>query len=382
MNKKEIFEKIEDCKAEMQSIVDLAGSENRVPTDEENEKFNTAEKQVKDYENLLHQMEVVDNMPMTKTTLTEDKPQDQKDREVLDSFVRSAVEKTPMAAGSNITFGDNGAVIPTTIANEIIQKAREISPLFNDASKYNVKGNLEIPYVDESANNIAMDFASEFGASNPTSAKLKSITLSGHLAKAESVISKQLINNAGVDITNWVVSEMSRAVAEFFEACALGVKAPTVTGITDATTKVTTASATAITTDELIALQDSLASVYQNGAYWVMNPATLTALRKLKDGEGRYILNPDLREGFGYQILGKPVYTSDQMPVITASKNAIVYINPAEALAAQVVENFELQVLTETYYNQHAVGLCGWTEMDCKVKNQQAVSVLTMKAGA
>ena len=48
---------------------------------------------------------------------------------------------------------------------------------------------------------------------------------------------------------------------------------------------VTTASATAITLDEVLDLFYSLKAPYRNKAVFVMNDATIKAIRKLKDGQ-------------------------------------------------------------------------------------------------
>ena len=52
-----------------------------------------------------------------------------------------------------------------------------------------------------------------------------------------------------------------------------------------AQTGVTAASSTAITADELIDMQHSLKSGYRRKACWIMNDATISAIRKLKDGQ-------------------------------------------------------------------------------------------------
>lgn len=54
-----------------------------------------------------------------------------------------------------------------------------------------------------------------------------------------------------------------------------------------------------------------------------MNKATRTAIRKLKDNEGRYILNPDATAKWGYTLFGKPVYTTDSVSAIASEKTAI-----------------------------------------------------------
>ena len=58
----------------------------------------------------------------------------------------------------NLTPANNGAVIPTTIANKIIKKVYNICPILEKSSKYNIKGNLDIPFYpasDESLITVA-----------------------------------------------------------------------------------------------------------------------------------------------------------------------------------------------------------------------------------
>ena len=42
-----------------------------------------------------------------------------------------------------------------------------------------------------------------------------------------------------------------------------------------------------------------------------MSKQARTAIRKLKDGEGNYLLNKDATTKWGYTLFGRPVYISD-----------------------------------------------------------------------
>ena len=55
-----------------------------------------------------------------------------------------------------LTKADNGAVIPTSIANKIIKKVYDICPILEQSTKYNVKGNLDLPYYDADTRNITV----------------------------------------------------------------------------------------------------------------------------------------------------------------------------------------------------------------------------------
>ncbi len=144
------------------------------------------------------------------------------------------------------------------------------------------------------------------------------------------------------------------------------------------TTEVKAAAAAAITSDELIDLQESVKDVYQNKAVWIMSRDTRKAIRKLKDNEGRYILNPDATSKWGYTLFGKPVYVSENMADMAAGKTAIIY-GDMSGLAVKLSEAMEIQVLREKYATQHAIGVVAWTEFDAKVENAQKLAKLTMK---
>ena len=55
--------------------------------------------------------------------------------------------------------------------------------------------------------------------------------------------------------------------------------------------------ATAITTDEVISLIYALKAPYRKNAKFLMNDATVSALRKLKDSNGQYLWQPSLQAG-------------------------------------------------------------------------------------
>ena len=140
---------------------------------------------------------------------------------------------------------------------------------------------------------------------------------------------------------------------------------------------VTLKSKTAITSDELIDMQDKVPDVYQADAIWVMNKDTRNAIRKLKDGQGNYLLVRDFATSDGYTLLGRPVYCSDNVAKLgTVSKNVIFY-GDFSGLAVKEAEKTEAQVLREKYATQHAIGVVMWGEIDAKVEDTQKIAVAT-----
>lgn len=281
----------------------------------------------------------------------------------------------------NLTPANNGAVIPTTIANKIIKKVYDICPILEKSSKYNIKGNLDIPFYpasDESL--ITVGYHDEFEELVSTNGNFSKISLSGFLAGVLSKISRSLINNAAFDIVGFVVDEMAYAIKRFIEKELLLGTTDKVDGLSTLSNAITTGTADKITADEIIDLHDAIKDEYQNGAIWIMSPATRTYLRKLKSSTGYYLLNDDISTPFGTSILGKPVYVSDNMPDYTEEGKVAIYYGDMSGLATKFSEEINIEVLREKFATQHAVGIVGWFEFDSKVENEQKIAKLVMHA--
>ena len=281
----------------------------------------------------------------------------------------------------NLTVGNNGAVIPTTIANKIIKKVYNICPILEKSSKYNVKGNLDLPFYpasDESL--ITVGYHDEFEELVSTNANFDKITLGGFLAGVLSKISRSLINNAAFDIVGFVVDEMAYVIKRFIEKELLLGTEDKVEGLSGLTNSITSGAADKITADEVIDLHDKIKDEYQNGAIWIMSPATRTYLRKLKSSTGYYLLNDDISTPFGTSILGKPVYVSDNMPDYTEDGQVAIYYGDMSGLATKFSEEINIEVLREKFATQHAIGIVGWFEFDSKVENEQKIAKLVMHA--
>ena len=305
----------------------------------------------------------------------EPKPtQEQQDTRAFENFIRGRVVHE---RAGELTKTDNGSVIPTTIAQQIIKKVYDVSPILEKSQKYNVKGKLQIPYYDTTDGGITVAYAEEFTPLTSSNGKFKNIQLDGFLAGALSKISNSLINNSQFDIVSFVVNQMGEDIARFIERELLIGTSGKVEGLSKLTNSVTAAAQAAITADEVVKLKDSIKDVYQNNAIWVMSPATRTALRLLKGSDGHYLLQDDITAEFGSTLLGKPVYVSDNMPNIANGATAIYY-GDMTGLATKFSENITTQVLREKYADEHATGVVAWFEFDSKVQDAQKLAKLVM----
>lgn len=394
MNFKELIEKKNDLITRAEETLNKAKEEKRELTDAEAAEIAEIRDNVKKIVDTLKLDDDIRELdkplgkkPDATPTDTEGENMDKKpeqrtvednDREAFENYIRGRVVNE---RAGELTKTDNGAVIPTTIAQQIIKKVYDICPVLEQSTKYNVKGNLQIPYYNDADSKLTVAYQDEFTALTSSNGKFASINLTGFLAGALSKISLSLVNNSQFDIVNFVVDEMAEAIKRFIEHELLIGTPSKVTGLSTLKNVVTTASATAITGDEIIEVHDAIKDTYQSGAIWIMSSKTRTALRKLKDGEGRYLLNDDISSPFGTTLLGKPVYVSDNMPDIGAGNTAIYYGN-MKGLATKFNEEINVQVLREKFVDEHAVGVIGWFEFDSKVQDEQQIAKLVCKSGS
>jgi len=363
MNLKGLEEKRNDLKSQMSSLLNTAKAEERAMNETEVAEFDKLEQEIKNIDATIEREEKVESME-EKEVKTEERELtvEERDSKEFDSYLRNRE--------SNLTVGENGAVIPTSIVNKIIKKVYDVCPILARSTKYNVKGKIQIPYYDGETNAITVAFATEFQELTSNVGNIKNIELGGYLAGALTLVSNSLINNSQFDIVNFVINEMANAIARFIEDTLLNGKGE-VDGLSKVSGK-TTAATGVVTGDEVIGLKDEVKDAYQGNAMFIMHPETRTALRLLKDGNERYLLNDDITSPFGTTLLGKPVYVSDNAP-----KNKIFYGDMA-CLATKFSETANIQVLRENYATRHATGIVGWVEFDSKVEDAQGIAAIKM----
>lgn len=370
---KGLVEKRTDLMVEMENIINKSKAETRTLTEDENKRFGEIRTEVEAIDSTLKAIEeqraLQDKKPVEK--------EKEKEKRVLDEenflkFIRGEERALDVA--------DNGGIIPTTIANKIIETVKELSPIYAMSTVYNVGGDLVFPVYDESSSSIGASYVDDLTELTEGTGKFTTIKLQNFIVGVLAKVSKSLINRTDFDLVSFIVNKVAKAIAEFLEKELILGTTNKMSGLSSTTNIVTAASSNVVTADELIDLQMTVPEVYQAGAVWITNKATLKSLRKLKDLDGNYLLGTALN-GFGFTLLGKPVHISESVPVMAASVKAIYY-GDMSGLYVKLAQNVEIQVLMEKYATQHAIGVVGYVECDSKIVEAQKIAALQMKAGA
>jgi HK97 family phage major capsid protein len=221
---------------------------------------------------------------------------------------------------------------------------------------------------------------------------LGSKTLGAYTFSSKMVrVSLQLLQDSAFDLDSWLARKLGERIGRgqaVYWATGTGTSQPQ--GITAGVSNgVTAASATAITGDELITLQHSVDPAYREGAdvgraapgtAWVMNDTTFGLVRKLKDSDGQYLIQPDNQAGGFTTLFGYPVAIDQAMPAPTAGLKPIVFGNIRAAYVIRDVGQLEVLRLVERYADYLQVGFTAWHRADGLVQDAAAAKTLTMAA--
>ncbi len=197
-------------------------------------------------------------------------------------------------------------------------------------------------------------------------------------------ISEELLNDSVFNMPAYISKEFARRIGSaeeeaFFTGNGTGKPLGILAASGGAQTGVTAASSTAVIFDEMIDLYYSLRAPYRQDAVFIMNDATIKALRKLKNGSGDYIWQPSVTLGAPDRVLNRPVYTSQFMPALAAGAKAVLFGDLSYYWVADR-EGRQFKRLNELYAATGQVGFLASERVDGKLILAEAVQVMAMKA--
>jgi HK97 family phage major capsid protein len=188
---------------------------------------------------------------------------------------------------------------------------------------------LQIPKTTAHSTAVIVAEAGAIGASDPTFGQ---VTLKSYKYGLLIQISRELIDDTSVDIESYLAMQAGRACGNAFGAHAItgtggGVQPTGV--VTGATVGKTGGAGVAgiFTSDDLVDLYFSVIAPYRNSTScgWMMKDATLATVRKFKGSDGQYIWQPSYTIGEPDKILGKPVHTDPNVAAVALSAKSVVF---------------------------------------------------------
>ena len=387
---KKLYEKKNSLLNEMEEILNKAKEETRSFTEEEKSRVEEIKSEIRGLEQVIaneEELRSFDKSNITGATGNSEKTTEERQQEEVEKEERQFIDAVATGEIRNLTAGNNGGIIPVTIASDIIDTVKELCPLLDHADIYHVAGELRLPKFKATSSNaggvatpITASYVNEFTELTESTAQFETINLTNQIIGVLVKMSKSLLNRANFDVRSFIVNKVAKTIVEFLEKEMLIAKADKIQGAINTTNEVVAANQDKFDTTDLVDLQMAIPSAYQKNCMWIMHKDILKALRKLKTADGQFILNADVTAPFGYTILGKPVYLSDSMPKnIAAGQNVMLYMD-ASGYAVKMTKSMEIQMLMEKYATQYAVGICAYVEIDAKIADENKIARLKMKS--
>lgn len=278
---------------------------------------------------------------------------------------------------------DGGYLVPDEYDTRLIDSLKEENVFRNLATTIKTAGERKINIA---ASTPAAAWIEEGGALTFGDATFDQINLDAHKLHVAVKVTEELLYDNVFNLENYILNKFGKALANAEEDAflngdgkgkPLGIFAETGGGQIG----VTTASATAITSDEVLNLIYALKRPYRKNASFITNDQTLAALRKLKDANGAYMWQPSLQAGEPDRLLGYPIYTSPYVPTIAAGKPVIAfgdfsYYNIGDRGSRSFAE------LKELFAGNGMIGYVAKERVDGKLVLPEAVQILKMKAAS
>ena len=402
MNIVEMRDKRAKLWATMEGFLDTHRSEKGVLTVDDDSTYNNMEKELNDLTNEIRRMERRDAI-----------------EQELNKPVASPITEKPMKPGAEEKRGrasnaykedfgrhlrgkqmlhnvlsegvdaNGGYLVPEEFENQLVKALEEENVMRKLCNVITTANERKIPI---SGTHSVAAWTAENGAyteSNPTFAQT---SIDAFKLTDLIKVSDELLSDSFFDIEGYISEEFGRAFGEAEEDAFIngavqtgqtaidrptGLFIPSAAG--GAPSGVTAASATAITADELISLVYSLKAPYRSKAKFLMNDATVAAIRKLKDLNGVYVWQPALTAGEPDRLLGYPLYTSPKVPTMAAGARAIAFGDFSCYWIADRAGR-TIKRLNELYATNGQVGFTCTERVDGKLILSEGIKILDMKA--
>lgn len=241
----------------------------------------------------------------------------------------SEKDRSILSKRADLTSGTGnkgGYLVPIMIANQIISGLNAQSYIRQMANVYSTTSTTDIP-VDESIPSFG--WLGESDTYQQTDLTFGKVVIGAHKTGGIIKVSEELLEdnafNLEMHLENKIITGFDVVEEQAF-LTGDGTGKPT--GIvTSASAGVTAASATAITSDEVIDFVYSIPARYRAGSAVIASTAFIKAVRKMKGSDGQYLWQPSLAADRPETLMGRALYESEYMPNIATGTIPAVIAN-------------------------------------------------------
>lgn len=296
-------------------------------------------------------------------------------------------EVTPeMRAQAAGTDSAGGFTVPEGFQAEIVRSMAAFGPMLDPGITRQINttsGNpLPWPTMDDTSNKGALLTENTQDGEQDVTFGQKQLDAYMYTSKIVRV-SLQLLQDSAFDMNGLLRDVFGERIGRIGnEHLTTGDHSGKPNGIVTASTEgKQTASATAITFDEIIDLEHSVDPAYRmlGSARYMLHDNVLLAVRKLKDSDGRYLWEPaQPRTGTEALLNGYPYTVNQDMSSTITADDKVILFGAFEKYVVRRVLAFQMLRLVERYADFLQVGFIGFTRFDGDLMDTAAVKHLVM----
>lgn len=278
----------------------------------------------------------------------------------------------------------NSSVVPEAVADIIVEKLEETSPIFARAKKFNsVSGSLKIPRE----NSVGIgSFVGESQSLVEDAMSIGEISLNQKRVGAYMALSRQLINDAATRMEVYVPELLAKRVYKAVEKSILrGTTPEEFRGIVpDASVQafnLGSAASDANLLDTLLDMTLNIHPMYLEKSQFIMSRPFFNKVSKLKDGNGHfYVQNGIVNDKPSYTLFGLEVVISSALESgDVVGQTPVVLGSMEDGYAVMVKKGAQMITVTDSHHAlQGSVGFMFDVYLDGSVYNSDAFSKLVI----
>lgn len=285
------------------------------------------------------------------------------------------------ATGLNIgTNSEGGYLVPDEFERTLVQALEDNNFMRSISTTIRTNsGDRNIPVVSSHG---SADWMDEKGLYPEADDAFAQKVIGAYKLGTAIRISEELMNDSAFNMESYIADVFGRRLgAKEEEAFLVGDGNKKPTGVFNIAESGAEASSLKITFDDVMDLYYSLRAPYRQRASFILNDASVKALRKLKDSNGNYIWQPSTQVGQPDLILGRPYHTSTYAPAIEAGAKAIAFGDFKYYWIADR-EGRAFKRLNELYAANGQIGFLASQRVDGQLILPEAVKVLSIASSA
>lgn len=253
-----------------------------------------------------------------------------------------------------ITVGSHGALLPRSIYNRVIEGLKQYGGLRATRATIipNVVGSIVVPVANDTNKGHRLN-ASDATTVDPSTLTTKTLQVYDYTSDVVP-IDRRLLEGSPAAIEAFIVSLLVDRIAKITNyEFTVGTGSNQPEGIlTAATEGLVGTSATSITPQELITFFHKVPAQFRAQAEWMMHDDTLAVVRTLKNPANDQALYDDQRN----LLMGRPVVINNDMPAMSAGAKSILFGDFSRYMIADGPD-WGVEALNELYKTKGQVGL-------------------------